>query len=586
MRQPGAVDKHPLVRDNLWRCFAKEAAMDDTIAPLTLRSEARARPRLDFQEHLAALDAAGLLVRVDRPINKDTELHPLVRWQFLGGLPEADRRAFLFTNVTDSHGKRYDIPVAVGALAASAQIYALGMGRPIDEIGPAWLDAIAHPIPPVRVMSPPCQEVVLRDDALRGPDGGMKRLPVPISSPGYDSAPYLTATMVISRDPETGVRNVGMYRAALKAPDRLVVRMNTRTGGAGSLRHWHKYRAMKQDMPIAIALGCGPVVVFTSPQKLAIDQDEMAVAGALAGQAIPMAKAVSIDLDVPATAEIVIEGLIDTSCLEPEAPFGESNGHVALEAFNMPMRITAITMKKKPVFSSIISQVTPSESSTIKRVAYEPLFLAHLRDHLGIKGVRKVVMHEPLTNLRPVIFVQYTPDTPRSEVWRGLRATSSLLPGCGKVVIAVSEDIDPLSTDAIWWSIAYRSNPIRDVLLVPYGGGAQGAQYGPTEQDSIMLIDATQKRPMPPLALPAREYMEGARAIWQELGLPSLGSASPWHGYQLGNWSERWSGYAKRAVAGDWEVTGAETWTKRRSDKMPENPYRTGDETAPAGDED
>src|SRR5215470_11909392 len=118
-------------------------------------------PPLDFQEHLAALEAQGLLVRIDRPIDKNTELHPLVRWQFQGGLPEDERRAFLFTNVTDGAGRRYDIPVAVGALAASPAIYAIGMGRPVEEIGGAWLNAIAHPIPPVTVSAPPCQQVVI-----------------------------------------------------------------------------------------------------------------------------------------------------------------------------------------------------------------------------------------------------------------------------------------------------------------------------------------------------------------------------------------------------------------------------------------
>ena len=102
-----------------------------------------AGPPLDFQAHLAALEAQGLLVRVDRSINKDTELHPLVRWQFQGGLAEGQRRAFLFTNVTDSSGRRYDIPVAVGALAASPQIYAICMGRPVQEIEAAWVHAIA-----------------------------------------------------------------------------------------------------------------------------------------------------------------------------------------------------------------------------------------------------------------------------------------------------------------------------------------------------------------------------------------------------------------------------------------------------------
>src|SRR5262252_8240503 len=362
-------------------------------------------PPLDLQEHLRRLEAEGLLVRIDRAIDKDSELHPLVRWQFQGGLREDERRAFLFTNVVDGGGRRYDVPVAVGALAASARIYAVGMGRPVEEIGEAWLRAIANPLPPMRVSSAPCQEFVIKGDALHKPDGGLKALPVPISTPGFDAAPYLTATLCVTRDPETGVRNMGTYRAQLKATDRLGVRMSSRVGGAGGYLHWKKYRARKEPMPCAIVVGCAPVVAFTGPQKLEIDQDEMAVAGGLAGAPIRVAKGVTVDLAVPADAEIVIEGLIDPELLEPEGPFGESHGHVALEDFNMSMRVTAITHKRAPVFASIISEVTPSESSTVKRVAYEPMFLAHLRDRLGITGVRRVVMHEPLTNLRKVIFV-------------------------------------------------------------------------------------------------------------------------------------------------------------------------------------
>src|SRR5262249_2160839 len=115
-----------------------------------------AGPALDFQTHLAALEAAGLVVRIERPIDKDTERHPLVRWQFQGGLPEDERRAFLFANVVDGRGRRYDMPVVVGALAASPQIYAIGMGCPDDQIGAAWMEAIAHPVAPVKVSSPPC----------------------------------------------------------------------------------------------------------------------------------------------------------------------------------------------------------------------------------------------------------------------------------------------------------------------------------------------------------------------------------------------------------------------------------------------
>src|SRR3954462_6073425 len=479
-------------------------------------------PRLDFQDHLADLEAKGLLVRIDRAINKDTELHPLVRWQFLGGVPEDKRRAFLFTHVTDAKGRRYDIPVVVGALAASPEIYAIGMGQPVDAIGEAWMRAIADPIAPVAVSAPRCQEVVLRGDDLKAP-GGLASLPVPISTPGFDSAPYLTATLCVTRDPDTGIQNMGTYRAALKASDRLVVRMVAReASGAGGYLHWLKYRERREPMPIAIVIGCAPVGMFTGPQKLAVDLDELGVAGALAGAPIEMAKAVTVDLDVPASAEIVIEGLIDPEKLEPEAPFGESNGYVALEAFNMPMQITAITHRRNPVFASIISQVTPSESSLVKKVAYEPMYLAHLRDTLSIKGVKRVAMHEPLTNLRPVIFVQYAAGTPRTEVWRGLHGAGSLNAIAGKILIAVSEDIDPDNLDAVMWSIGYRCNPIEDVQISHYHGGVQGAQYGDRGLGSKLLIDATMKGPMAPLALPTKEFMERAQALWAQLGLPPI----------------------------------------------------------------
>jgi 4-hydroxy-3-polyprenylbenzoate decarboxylase len=532
-------------------------------------------PRLDLQQHLADLEAAGLLTRIDRPINKDTELNPLVRWQFIGGVPEEERRAFLFTNVTDSKGRRYDMPVVVGALASSAEIYALGMGRPVEEIGEAWMRAIANPIPPVLTNDAPCQEIVITGDALR--TEGLKCLPVPVSTPGFDAAPYLTATLCTTRDPESGVQNMGTYRAGLKAADRLAVRMVAREAtGAGGYLHWLKYRKRGEKMPIAIVVGCAPIVMFTGPQKLAIDMDEMGVAGAAAGAPIRMARCRTVDLTVPADSEIVIEGLIDPEVLEPEAPFGESNGYVALEAFNMPMQVTAITHKRKPVFAQIISQVTPSESSVIKRVAYEPLFLAHLKQNLGVKGIRRVVMHERLTNLRPVIFLQFSAGTPRTEVWRGLHGAATLQSNCGKIVIAVSEDVDPSSMDAVLWSLAYRTNPIEDMQFMPNRGGVQGAQYGPGKTDSGLLVDATRKRPMPPLALPTREHMEHARALWQELSLPPLNVQAPWHGYTLDDWTDTWERYAERSVNGDWEQTGKETLLRQRKGLMPETPVRPG----------
>ena len=142
------------------------------------------------------------------------------------------------------------------------------------DIQAKWDHAIANPIEPRLVNDAVCHEVVIEGEALKGEGHGLDRLPIPISTPGFDSAPTLTATNVITRDPDTGVQNMGTYRAALKAPDRLVVRMATRVGGAGGYQHYLKYQKRGEPMPCAIVLGCPPYVAFMGPQKLPIGVDE------------------------------------------------------------------------------------------------------------------------------------------------------------------------------------------------------------------------------------------------------------------------------------------------------------------------
>src|SRR5258708_7277759 len=167
------------------------------------------------------------------------------------------------------------------------------------------------------------------------------------------------------------------------------------------------------------------------------------VAGGLAGGAINVVRARTVDLLVPAEAEVVIEGLIDTEYVEPEAPFGESHGHVALEEFNMPMRVTAITHRRNPIIPSYISQVAPSESSVIKRVSYEPLFLAHLRDALGLRKVMRVTLHEPLTGLLRAMVITIEKGMPRSEIWRALHGAAYFNTHSAKICTPVTDNTDP-----------------------------------------------------------------------------------------------------------------------------------------------
>ena len=521
----------------------------------------------DLQQHIAALKAANLLHVIDAPVNKDTQMHPLVRWQYRGGIPERDRKAFLFTNVVDSRGHQYDIPVVIGALAATADVYRIGMDCDLDKIGAKWSNAIANPIPPREVKDAACQEVVIQGDELRGEGNGVDALPIPISTPGFDAGPYLTAATWITKDPDDGVQNMGVYRGNLKAPDRIAVMMLISLS-AGGYYHWKKYQARGEKMPVCIVLGCPPMVEFTGPQKLQIGQDELAVAGGLAGEPINVVRAKTCDLMVPADAEVIIEGLIDDEYLEPEGPFGESHGYVALEEYNLVMQVTAVTRRQQPVIPSIISQVTPSESSVIKRVAYEPLYLSHLRDTMSVKGVIRVSMHEPLTNLRRVVMVQFERGVAKTEIWRALYGVASLQPAVGKYVIAINEDIDPENGDAVFWALGYRANPALDVQILGHRARGHGPVLKGVDSDSTLLIDATLKADMPPVALPKREFMEDAKALWESLGLPELKPEAPWHGYSLGDWSDKWDAMAKRATDGEYLRNGEISWQLRR--KVPE----------------
>ena len=193
----------------------------------------------------------------------------------------------------------------------------------------------------------------------------------------------------------------------------------------------------------------------------------------------------------------------------------------------------------------------------------------------AIKGIRRVVMHEALTNLRPVVFLQFAKARRRPKFGAALHGAANFRAGVGKIVIAVSEDIDPANTDAVLWSMAYRWNPIEDVHIAPHRARWAGlAIYSGRQSDSTLLIDATLKHDMPPLALPAKEFMEGARKIWEELGLPPL-AAPPALARLLARRLDRDLGTSspaasprgngRRMARRRWRVSAAGSCRKRRS---------------------
>src|SRR5215467_13749537 len=380
----------------------------------------------DLAEYVRALEREGLLIRIKRPINKDTEMHPLVRWQFRG-LNEDQRKAFYFENIYDSQNRKYDMPVLIGGLAASQRIYGLGLMCKENEVNDVWAYALEHPIEPVLVKNGPTRIVHTGKELLTS--GGLIRLPIPISTPGFDNSPYLTAGCWITKDPETGVRNMGVYRGQIKGPLKTSIMW-------GSLKHsaihWEKCNQKGIDLDAAVVLGGPPSITYAAVQPVPFGVDEIALAGGLGGSPLEVVKCKTVDLEVPAHADIVIEGKILSDYLEPDGPFGEAHGYLDPGDLNGVFEVTCITHKKNPVYVSMISQLTPSESSKIKQSAYETLALRHLTKEIGVPALR-VALYEDLLN-RQVAVVQMDQTGPEVK-WRALEA---LLPSriIHKIIVA------------------------------------------------------------------------------------------------------------------------------------------------------
>jgi 4-hydroxy-3-polyprenylbenzoate decarboxylase len=521
----------------------------------------------DFREHLTALEERGKLHRIEREINKDTELMPLVRWQFRG-LDERDRKAFLFEKVVDGKGRRFTMPVTVGTLAATTEIYAIGMMCEPDEIHERWTRAQMTPIEPVRVSQAPAQEVIWQGrDLLNG--HGLDMIPVPISTPGFDNAPYLTSANWITKDIETGIYNIGNYRSQIKSVDR--------TGGLFTSQHmgqhWRKCKAKGKRLEACIAIGVVPSIAYSATAKIPYDFDEYRLAGGLAGAPVEVVPAKTVDLLVPATAEIIIEGTIPTDVVEPEGPFGEYPGYMGHRTMSPFLEVTCITHRRDAIYTALMSQFPPSESSKIKHTGTEKIIYKFLRYDSGNAAVIDVALHDEVSGSGQAYCVIKMRNASKAEAWRALNASAGYTGSYAKVCIAVDEDVDIRDPAMINWAICYSMRPDEDVAIVKgKSPGLDPSTYPPgmeTEEKrpastSALLINAVRPWPYTPVSLPKREYMERSKQIWEELELPPLKPRMPWYGYNLGAWSQQDEEEAALAVAGDYFATGTKQTGQRK----------------------
>jgi 4-hydroxy-3-polyprenylbenzoate decarboxylase len=511
----------------------------------------------DFRAYIDALEKRGKLYRWCRPINKDTEMMPLMRLQYRG-IDDNKRQAFLFENVFDSRGKKHEIKVATGMYGASRDIAALGLGcgEPLG-IYEKWRQALANPIDPRLISDAPVQEVVYTGDKLRA--FGVTNLPAPVEEPGFSGGIRVTAPF-ITKDLETGTRNVGMYSGHFRGEEKLIAGI-ARTHHASLYHHTTAVRR-KEPLPVAIVLGALPDVNFVSAANLPYGLDELAVAGGIRQRPVDLVSCKTIPLEVPAEAEIVIEGMMSIDQQERGEPFSDYPGYLMAERGLRPViDIKAITHRRDAIFTAILVGLPPSESNGISRTCREMMLYNFLRYGCAMPEVLEVSCPEMGGGWN--WWVIRMKKSHASKPKQALHAAAGMDP-TSKMIIVVDDDIDPKDPDMVMWALSFAMQPHRDAEIITgrvplLDPSAHSLMTGPEDRFfpppvgcSGLLIDATRKGPFPPVGLPKKAYMENALKIWQQEEMPELKLKTPWYGYALGMWDAEDDALAEAVTRGEY----------------------------------
>jgi UbiD family decarboxylase len=511
----------------------------------------------DFRSYLKELDSRGKLHSWQRAIDKDTELMPLMRLQYRG-IADEQRRAFLFEDVRDGHGKRFDIRVATGVYGSSRDVTALGLGCDDPrEIYEKWRGAMSHLHEPRVVASAAVQEEVYSGSRLK--EFPITRLPAPVEEPGFSCAIRVTAPF-ITKDPESGIRNVGMYSGHFRTDHKLIAGI-ARTHHA-LLYHHPAAARRKEPLPVAIVLGCLPDVIYVSAANLPYGIDELAVAGGIRKRPVELVRCKTIPLEVPTDAEIVIEGEISLDAMDRGEPFSDYPGYLMAERPLRPViDIKAITHRRNAILTAILVGLPPSESNGISRTCREMMLYNFLKYSCNLPEVLEVCCPEMGGgwNWWVIRMAKSHPAKPK----QALQAASGM-DTTNKVIITVDEDIDPKDSDMVMWALSFAMQPHRDVQIVtgksPLLDPSAYALMNHVEERffpppvgcSGLLIDATRKGKYPPVGLPKKQYMERALEIWRHEKMPELKLRAPWHGYPLDLWTAQDDEQAEAVARGDY----------------------------------
>ena len=349
----------------------------------------------------------------------------------------------------------------VSGLVSNRGWIAEALGVPESAVLQRFQDAVQHPVAwsEVGAGEAPCQRVVKKDVDMR------RDLPIPTHSE-HDSGPYITAGVVIARDPVTGIQNVSINRIQINSSDRMAVLLLP--------RHLHAFFAEAERrgeaLPVAVVIGVDPSVLLASQAITPIDHDELEIAGALSGRPLSVVKCLTSDVRVPAHAEIVIEGRLLPGVREPEGPFGEFPKYYSAQEKREVIQVDLLTHRENPIYHTIV----PSEMEhlLLGGIPREATLLSHLQKsfpnvldvHLSVGGVCRYHLYVKLK--------KHHEGEPKNVILGALSSHYDI-----KHVIVVDEDVDVHDPQQVEWAVATRFQADRDLIVI---SGAQGSVLDPS----------------------------------------------------------------------------------------------------------
>ena len=457
----------------------------------------------NLREFVALLESRGQLRRITAPVSCDLEITEIT--DRVSKSPK-DNVALLFENVvgggSDSALAPYSVPVLTNAFGSAERMaWALGAERLDDlrdrlghllvpELPGSLMDKLKKGLEasevirfaPRTVRRAPCQEVVLRGD-----QASLARFPILKCWPG-DGGRFITLPVVITGDPATGSRNLGMYRLQVFDERSTGMHWHIHKGGAA---HYRQSEALQQRLPVAVALGPEPAVTYAASAPLPPGIDEMLFAGWLQRRRVEMVKCVSHDLMVPAQSEIIMEGYCDPAERRLEGPFGDHTGYYSLADQYPVFHITAITHRREPIYPATIVGRPPMEDGYLGK-ATERLFLPLMR--LFLPEITDV--HMPLEggfhNLVLVSIKKTYPGQAR-KVMYGLWGLGLMM--LAKAILVVDDDTDVQNLSHVAWRAANNVDPRRDLVMAEGPLDALDHASPTPHYGSKVGIDATRKLP-------------------------------------------------------------------------------------------